>query len=61
MMENRCSSSQGSREQGFGLSYKLACEQLARISDIQEQCRKSGAQYVEPNEIVINYLNQPYH
>ena len=61
MMENCCSSSQGSREQGFGLSYKLACEQLARISDIQEQCRKSGAQYVEPNEIVINYLNQPYY
>ena len=61
MMENRCSSSQGSREQGFERSYKLARERLAKISDIQEQCRKSGAQYVEPNEIVINYLNQPYH
>jgi len=61
MMENRCSSSQGSREQGFGRSYKLARERLAKISDIQEQCRKSGAQYVEPNEIVINYLNQPYY
>jgi hypothetical protein len=61
MMENRCPSAQGSREQGFGCSYKLAREQLAKISDIQEQCRKSGAQYVEPNEIVINYLNQPYH
>jgi len=61
MMGNRCSSSQGSREQGFGRSYKLARERLAKIGDIQEQCRKSGAQYVEPNEIVINYLNQPYH
>jgi Domain of unknown function (DUF3786) len=34
---------------------------LIKISDIQEQCRKSGARYVGPNEIVINYLNQPYH
>jgi hypothetical protein len=61
MMENHRSSSQGSREQGFELSYKLAREQLAKISDIEEQCRKSGAQYVESDEIVVNYLNQPYH
>ena len=60
-MKNRHSSSHGSREQGFGLSYKLAREQLTKISDIQEQCRKSDARYVGPNEIVINYLNQPYH
>jgi len=60
-MKNRHYSSNGSREQGFGLSYKLAREQLSRIRDIQEQCRKSGARYVGPNEIVINYLNQPYH
>jgi hypothetical protein len=60
-MKNQHYSSHSSREQGFGLSYKLAREQLAKISDIQEQCRKSGAQYIKPNEIVINYLNQPYH
>jgi len=60
-MKNHRSSSHGSREQGFGLSYKLAREQLSKIRDIQEQCRKSGVRYVEPNEIVINYLNQPYH
>ena len=60
-MKNRHYSSHGSREQGFGLSYKLAREQLTKISDIQEQCRKSGAWYVGPNEIVINYLNKPYH
>ena len=60
-MENRRSSSHGSREQGFGLPYKLAREQLTKISDIQEQCRKSGARYIAPNEIVINYLNKPYH
>jgi len=60
-MEKQHSSSPGSREQGFGLSYKLAREQLSKIRDIQEQCRKSGARYVGPNDIVINYLNQPYH
>jgi len=60
-MKNRHYSSHGSREQGFGLSYELARGQLTKISDIQEQCRKSGALYVEPNEIVINYLNKPYH
>jgi len=48
-------------ERGFDISYKLACEQLAKITDIEEQCRKSGADYLGPNKIGINYLNQPYH
>lgn len=61
MMKDCYSLSPGSREQGFEFSYKLAQEQLSKISDIQEQCRKSGARYVGPNEIVINYLNQLYH
>jgi hypothetical protein len=61
MMKKRHSSSHGSREQGFELSYKLAREQLAKISDVKEQCRKSGAQYVDPNKIIIDYLNKPYH
>jgi len=60
-MENHRSSSQGSRKQGLELPYKLACEQLAKIGDIEDQCRKSGARYLGPHEIVINYLNQPYH
>ena len=60
-MKDCYSLSPGSREQGFEFSYKLAQEQLSKISDIQEQCRKSGARYVGLNEIVINYLNQPYH
>jgi len=61
MMPDRSSLAHSPWERGFEISYKFACEQLAKISDIEEQCRKSGAQYVEPNEIVINYLNQPYH
>ena len=61
MMKKQHSSSHDSREQGLELPYKLAREQLAKISDIEEQCQKSGALYVGPNKIIINYLNKPYH
>ena len=61
MIKNRNSSSHRSREHGYALPYKLACEQLTKISDIEEQCRKSGARYIPPNEVLINYLNQIYH
>ena len=50
-------------EQAYGLAYKLACEQLARIEDVEQQCRKSGAQcqVVDSQKIVIiQYLNQSY-
>jgi len=60
-MKNRHSLSHGSGKHGYELPYKLAREQLSKISDIQEQCRKSGARYVRPNEVLINYLNQTYH
>jgi hypothetical protein len=60
-MKNQHFASQGSREHVFELPYKLACEQLSKISDMEEQCHKSGARYVGPNKIIINYLNQPYH
>jgi hypothetical protein len=26
-----------------------------------QQCHRSSARYIGPNEIVVNYLNQPYH
>ena len=32
-------------EYGYGLAYKLAREQIAKISDVEQQCLKSGAQY----------------
>ncbi|MCD6390990.1 MAG: DUF3786 domain-containing protein [Dehalococcoidia bacterium] len=60
-MKNQHSSSHGSREQGFELSYNLAREQLSKISDVEEQCCKSGAMYVGTNKIIIDYLNKPYH
>ncbi|NWF77993.1 MAG: DUF3786 domain-containing protein [Chloroflexi bacterium] len=60
MTQERSSLSGSPWERGFDVSYKLACEKLAKI-DIEQQCRKSGAQYVEPNKVVIHYLNQLYH
>ena len=49
--------------QGYDLAYKLACEQLAKIDDIEQQCRRSGAQYLEIDSqkvIILEYLNQSY-
>ncbi|MBI2979421.1 MAG: DUF3786 domain-containing protein [Chloroflexi bacterium] len=48
-------------EKAYKQAYKLACEQLAGIDDIEEQCRRSGAQY-QPGDagILIQYLNQSY-
>jgi len=46
---------------GYELAYQLACEQLARIDDIERQCLKSGTQYLAPQKvIIIQYLNQSY-
>ncbi len=60
-MKNRHSLSSGFREHGYELPYKLARDQLAKISDIEGQCRNSGAHYIRPNGIAIDYLNQTYH
>ncbi len=52
-----------SDEYGYGLAYKLVCEQLARIGDIEQQCLKSGTQYQvmdSQKAIVVEYLNQSY-
>jgi len=48
---------------GYELAYKLAVEQLTRIDDIEQQCRQSGARYVEIDSqpvIILEYLNQSY-
>ena len=50
-------------EYAYRLAYELACEQLAKINDIEQQCRKSSAQYRvidSQTEIIIRYLNQSY-
>lgn len=61
MMKERRSPSHGSREQGFELPYQLARKQLAGITNLEEQCHRSGARYVGPNSIIVHYLNRPYH
>jgi len=46
-------------QEGFELAYELACKKLVSM-DLEEVCRKSGAQYVDRNRIMISYLNRPY-
>jgi hypothetical protein len=49
------------REYAHGLAYKLVCEQLAGIDDIEQQCLKSGAQYIASEKaVIIDHLNQSY-
>ena len=64
-MENRALSSPNveNYQYGYGLAYKLAGEQLAKISDIEQQCLKSGAQYqvIDSQKVIlVEYLNQSY-
>ena len=50
-------------EYGYESAYKLACEHLARIEDIKQQCLNCGAQYLEVDSkkiVTIEYLNQSY-
>ena len=64
-MENEALSSPEMKdyEYGYGLAYKLAGEQLAKVDDIEQQCLKSGAQYQvidSKKTIIVEYLNQSY-
>ncbi|MDP2730783.1 MAG: DUF3786 domain-containing protein [Dehalococcoidales bacterium] len=64
-MENRhfTSPEQKNYERAYSLAYKLAREQLVRIDDIEQQCRKSNSQYqvIDAKKVItIRYLNQSY-
>ena len=62
-MENRFLSLPNRKNYGYEFAYKLACEQLAKIDDIKQQCFRSGAQYLEIDSqkvIITEYLNQSY-
>ncbi len=48
------------QDYGYGLAYQLACEQLARIDDIEQQCLKADALYIDSQKIIVKYLNQSY-
>ena len=60
MTHEHGSSSGGCLENAIDFSYGLACERLAQIGDVRQQCLKSGARYIGPSEIVLGYLNQSY-
>lgn len=46
---------------GYELAWRLACQELGQIDDLEAQCRRSGARYQEAEKaVVITYLNQPY-
>ena len=50
-------------EYAYKLAYELACEQLAKIEDIEQQCRQGGAQYrvIDSKKVItIKYLNKSY-
>ena len=50
-------------EFGYEFAYKLACEQLASVNNIEQQCLKSGTQYrvIDSKRVIITrYLNQSY-
>lgn len=54
---------QGNYEYGYTQAYQLACEQLAKIDNVQQQCIRSGAQYQEAGSqqiITLKYLNRTY-
>lgn len=50
-------------EYGLESAHKIACEQLAKIDNIEQLCLRSGAQYQVTGQkklITLKYLNQPY-
>jgi len=49
------------REYAHELAFKLACERLANIDDIEQQCRQSGTKYISSEKtVIIDYLNKAY-
>ncbi len=64
-MENKRFSlpSQRNYEYAYTMAYKLAREELAKVQDIERQCRRSGAQYREIDSqkvIILQFLAQSY-
>ena len=57
------STSQSNQEYGYGLAYRLAGEQLAKIDDIDGLCLRSGSrsQVTDSGKVItLEYLNQSY-
>ena len=51
------------QEYGYGLAYRLACEQVAAIGDIEEQCHNNGTRCEVGDRgkvIILEYLSRQY-
>jgi len=60
-MENKRLTLPGKKyEYGYELAYEIAVEQLARVDNVKQQCRQSGAQYIDQKSVSIDYLSQPH-
>ncbi|MFH1002924.1 MAG: hypothetical protein V1780_02135, partial [Chloroflexota bacterium] len=49
--------------EGFELAYTLASQQLASLDDVEEQCRRAGAECQVTGgrgRITVAYLGRPY-
>ena len=56
-------SEQQKLQYGYELAFRIACERIAGIQDIQEQCKRSDTQYLEEDSrtgIIVEYLHQLY-
>lgn len=51
---------ENTEEYGYALAYRLAREKLASIDDLELQCLKSGARYLDPHRVALDYLSQSY-
>jgi hypothetical protein len=61
MINKRILPAQPVREFAHGLAYKLACEQLTKITDIPKQCRNAGARYLPAEKAAsVTHLNRTY-
>jgi len=50
-------------EYGYNFAYEIASRKLAEISDVEQQCRKSGAEYkvIDSRPVIsLDYLNRRY-
>jgi hypothetical protein len=49
------------REWAHGLAYKIACEKLSDIADIELQCRKSGTRHLPAEKsVIIDHLSRSH-
>jgi len=56
--------SQRNYQYAYTQAYELACDELAKVQDIAQQCRRCGAEYRKTGSrrvITLEHLNRSYH